>query len=336
MQFLSADEVSRRVLQEVDARSDSEQDLFLFVHFFDPHMPWYDARLPDAFAPEAFRSQMVDPAYKGSVDGSMGSIGYLTQARKAGKITLADSRQARGLYLSQVSWVDDQLGLLLGELESRGMLTDSLVVITSDHGETLDDSATDPYTHGPSVDLSAIHVPLILKGRGTMELSGGPRVVSDMVRLMDLPSTLLSVADLGEVMGDGQDLSGHWEDSPPSEYPHMAEATRPIWLETNERWNNLTMAQAVVQGGLIFQKRPQVVEDGVRSSHTLHALAPGQPSVSMMEPGGAPSKIAQDRFSSLRATLKQWNQGAPGFRPAEYDEETEAALRALGYLEAPP
>jgi len=335
MQFLSAAEVGRRVLQQLDARPDPEQDLFLFVHFFDPHMPWFDPRLPEAFAPEEVRAQFVDPRYKGTVDGSMSSIGALTQARKSGRITLGDSSHARALYLSQVSWVDTQLGLLMGELESRGLLTDSLVVITSDHGETLDDSEADPYTHGPSVDLSAIHVPLIMRGQGSMKLGEEPRVVPRMVRLMDLGSTLLSVSGLGAVMGDGQDLSGYWTGDPPAEYPHMAEATRPIWMEATDRWNNLPMAQAVVQDGLIFQKRPQQVAEGYRSSQKLHALAPAQPEVSMTEPSGAPSKVAQERFSSLREILKQWNQGAPGFRAAEYDAETEAALRALGYLDRP-
>jgi len=336
MQFLAAPDVSQRVLEALDSRKDPNQDLFLFVHYFDPHMPWFDARAPQIFPPESFRSQLVDPDYRGTVDGSMASIGDLTRARLTGKLRFEDSRHARALYLSQVAWVDAEFGKLLDSLETRGLMEDALVVVTSDHGEALDDTHHEPYSHGPSVDMTALHVPLILSGTGSMSLTESSQTVARPVRLMDLAATVSAAAGLGTVWGDGRDLSALWSGEIFQDLPHMAEATRPMKLEAKDRWNNLPMAQAVIYGGIMLQKRPVAMEGEIRSVHQLYLLAPGQPEISMNEPSGAPSKAAANHFRTLLGLLSQWNSTAPAFRPAEYDAETKAALQALGYLETTP
>ncbi len=336
MLMLPADEVTRRALAAVDARqeaapagspeaaapaADGADPLFLFVHYYDPHMPW-------RFAPDRVRQRFVPADYSGPVDGSMQGVGWLTAARKAGKLRYGDARAARGHYLAEVAWVDEQIGALLAGLDARGVLDDALVIVTSDHGEVLDESAVHPYSHGPEASLVALHVPLIMAGMGSRfaALPTG-RVVGRPVRLMDLASTILSATGLGAVFGDGTALQPVWSGADTRPLDHsFAEATKPMKSEATTAWNNLPMERSVVvtgpSGPAMLVARP------LRGGQTsLHQLAPGAPAFA------GPAAQAQPLVQRMIGLLRQWDQNAPAFRPAEYDAETEAALRQLGYLD---
>jgi len=314
MYMLPAEEVTRRALSRVDARAQAgtaDAPLFLFVHYYDPHMPWL-------FAPPAITSGFTDPAYSGYVDGSMQSVGRLTAERRQGTLRYGDARQARALYLSQVAYADQQVGVLLDGLGKRGLLDDTVVMVVSDHGEALDESATHPYTHGPSVALWDIHVPWIVRGFGSDNPVPQGVVVQQPVRLLDLAATASAAAGLGTAFGDGSDLSPLWfgRQSGPQP-PIFAEATKPMKAESTDRWNNLPFERAVVEGPTMSRLRP--LDRGLAS---LHRVAPGAPGIDDI-----------DRLKAQVKLLQAWDAAAPPHRPAEYDAETEAALRSLGYLE---
>lgn len=311
MYMLPAAEVTRRTLARVDARPDPSEPLFLFVHYYDPHMPW-------VFAPPELVSDFVDPTYDGYVDGSMPAVGRLTQERIQGTLRYGDARQARALYLAQVAYADHHLGVLLDGLRSRGVLDDAVVMVVSDHGETLDESAETPYTHGPEVALWDIHVPWLVRGYGSASVVPEGAVVERPVRLLDLAATLSSAAGLGAAYGDGHDLSPLWtgRGTVPSA-PIFAEATKPMKAESTTAWNNLPFERAVVEGTTMARFRPLQ-----RGLATLHHVAPGAPPIDDVP-------LLKQQVQLLQA----WDAAAPPHRPAEYDAETEAALRSLGYLD---
>lgn len=311
MYMLPADEVTRRALSRVDARPDPDMPLFLFVHYYDPHMPW-------VFAPPAVVGQFTDPGYDGYVDGTMQSIGQLTQQRLAGTLRYGDARQARALYLAQVAWTDYHLGVLLAGLKERKLLEDAVVMVVSDHGETLDESAEHPYSHGPEVALWDIHVPWIIRGYGDRHRVPSGATVQQPVRLLDLAATASAAAGLGTAFGDGTDLSPLWTPGGTvPDAPIFSEATKPMKSESKTAWNNLPFERSVVEAGVQARYRPLL-----RGMATLHGLTPGAP-------------ILEDLpvLKKQVTLLQSWDASAPAHRASEYDAETEAALKALGYLE---
>ena len=77
----------------------------------------------------------------------------------------------RELYLAEVRYVDDQVGVLLGTLKQLGLYEDSLIILTSDHGEEFWEHGA--YQHGHSMYEEVLAVPLIIKfprnaSRGTV------------------------------------------------------------------------------------------------------------------------------------------------------------------------
>ncbi|MCP4589309.1 MAG: sulfatase-like hydrolase/transferase [bacterium] len=120
------------------------------------------------------------------------------------------------LYDGEIAFVDQQLGRLLGEMEQRGLLDETLVVVAGDHGEGLGEH--DEHTHGYLVYDVTQRVPLIMNcGRRW----GEGVHVSRRVSLVDIVPTVLSLLGIGAPGGlDGLDLT------------QPAPADRRVYVET--------------------------------------------------------------------------------------------------------
>jgi hypothetical protein len=116
------------------------------------------------------------------------------------------SRYAADPYAGALAFVDAQIGRLLRELETDGLLEHTIVVAVGDHGESLGDHGE--WTHGLFVYETVLHVPLIVRAPG-----GWPRGrrVSDQVRTVDILPTVLALAGIDGPLRlgglDGEDLS---------------------------------------------------------------------------------------------------------------------------------
>jgi arylsulfatase len=104
--------------------------------------------------------------------------------------TDAQLRRQRAHYLANVTMIDEQIGRLIDALERRGVLDDTVIVFTSDHGDALGD-------HGHSQKWTmyepSVHVPAIVWGPGRVEAG---RRLDGLASHMDLGPTLLELAGL--------------------------------------------------------------------------------------------------------------------------------------------
>ena len=95
------------------------------------------------------------------------------------------------LYDGEIAYVDTQLGKVLAGLRAAGLEDDTIVVVTSDHGEMLFDDRSGRATgHGHQRYDKVLRVPLIVKTPGATT----QRRVDTMVGLIDLAPTLLELA----------------------------------------------------------------------------------------------------------------------------------------------
>jgi arylsulfatase A-like enzyme len=187
-----ADFVNERVLSWIDDRG--ERPFFAFVNYFDVHDPY----LP----PEPYRSRFAGKPVGGIVNWRLNGLDP-----QLDESIVQDELDA---YDGAITYVDEQIGVLLDALRDRGVLDNTVVVVTSDHGEEFDEHGH--MLHGHSLYRQSIHVPLILWGPGVpsdvrvsasvsnaatastlMELVGGP------VGLFPGASLLSNDADLSEV-----------------------------------------------------------------------------------------------------------------------------------------
>lgn len=95
------------------------------------------------------------------------------------------------LYKGEIRYVDFVLGKLFAYLREQGAWQNTVVLVTSDHGEMLNEHRE--IGHGFFLYQSALRVPLILHAPGIP----GRKEISDMVQLIDIAPTILDVAGIG-------------------------------------------------------------------------------------------------------------------------------------------
>jgi arylsulfatase len=98
-------------------------------------------------------------------------------------------RRQRTHYLANVSMIDEQVGLLVDALERRGVLDDTVVIFTSDHGDCLNDHG---HIQKWSMYEPSVRVPAIIAGHGVV----AGQVLDGLTALMDLGPTILELAGL--------------------------------------------------------------------------------------------------------------------------------------------
>ena len=129
---------------------------------------------------------------------SYAALAENSQGRRGVSLKDQDIEHLHAHYDAMLSYADYQLGLFFAALEQAGKLDNTLVLITSDHGEDLLDHGF--INHRTSLHESTVHVPLILFGPGV------PRgAVDTLVEARDILPTLLDAASVETPPG----LGGH-------------------------------------------------------------------------------------------------------------------------------
>jgi len=108
------------------------------------------------------------------------------------------------LYDSEIAELDAEIGRFVQELGRAGILDETLLIVTSDHGENLGDHGM--ASHKSSLHRSIRHIPLVLRLPGVFD---GGRTVDDVVRLEDLFPTILEVCRIEVPPGiQGKSING--------------------------------------------------------------------------------------------------------------------------------
>ncbi|MFN8177553.1 MAG: sulfatase-like hydrolase/transferase [bacterium] len=148
---------------------------FLWVHYFDPHLPNWPAPPFDRLG--------------GSPPRRIGSS-LTVEAIRAGDYPGGDEgrREIAALYAGEVAYTDRAIGRLLRGLEASGELTQTAIVLTADHGEELWDHGG--YGHGHAMFDEVVRVPLAVRPPGGTACA----VRASLARLVDVAPTALAAA----------------------------------------------------------------------------------------------------------------------------------------------
>ena len=172
-----------------------------FVSFVGPHDP-FDP--PSEYA-DRYRTVRVPDAIQDDLTNKPAWV-------KGRRWELDDEEVAvtRQQYCAEIALIDDYVGLMLDVLGKRGMLENTYIVFTSDHGEMLGDHGL--YTKWVPYEPS-LRVPLMVAGPG---IEGG-RVSEALVELIDVNPTICELAGLGpqeniDARSLGAALRGEYDD----------------------------------------------------------------------------------------------------------------------------
>lgn len=277
---------------------------FLFLHYYDVHSDYRS--LP------RYEMEFVRP-YRGKLNGTTSQLLLARKfAIRNGVIPLdgADARHLIDLYDAGIRQLDSGIARLLWFLEEKGILEDSLIAITGDHGEEFLEHGN--VLHGRTYFEEVLRVPLLLRGPGVPR---GKRVDA-MASLVDVMPTLLSLLDVPvPARLNGIDLSPAWREDG-AELPERFILAEADWQ--NEQ-NDLLRAVRSGPYKLIYNRLT------------------GQQRLFDIVSNPRETKNIRSRHRPLVDSMMQWMEGLGGLEdagapapPLSADEVED--LEALGYL----
>jgi len=279
-----------------------QQRFFLYVHYIDPHIP-YDP-------PANYRREFAQ---------AHGSVLFNERKRRVG----IDH------YDGEIRYCDDGLRALVEKLREQGVWENTLLVLTSDHGEEFFEHGV--LGHGFSLYQEVVRVPLILRGPNVPVGA----VLASPVQHLDLPATVLALAGTGvKQFGDGSSFHARLRAREEPEH-------EDIFLESEFGQDESDPRSFVFTGlrtgrwKLVLTERNQYFppSDPRYGRGALYDLA--------ADPEERRNLFrADDNQALIHGLLERLRHHAQflveqGFRdvpPAALTPEVEAGLKALGYI----
>jgi arylsulfatase A-like enzyme len=161
-------------------RRDRSRPFFAFLNYFDAHTPYVPP--PTASGRFGLRPESVH-------DDLLLRDGIHVDDKGT---TPRDIQLARDNYDDCVAYLDGQLDHLFAALAAEGGLDNTLIVVTSDHGEAFGEHGM--FGHTTSVYQPVIHVPLVIAGPG---IDSRNLRISPAASLSDIPATIAALAAPG-------------------------------------------------------------------------------------------------------------------------------------------
>jgi arylsulfatase A-like enzyme len=286
-------------------RDVGDQPFFLFLHYFDPH---YDFQ------------QHEGHDFGGGYEGPLGSGEPILQLwKKLKHLSPDDMAYLISLYDSEIAFTDHHIGAVLAELDRQGVLADTIVIVTADHGEEFMERGW--LGHSITLHHELIRVPLIMKLPGVT-----PRVVDTPVSLMDVAPTLLGFLGI-EIPPD---LDGRALDLRSGRDVPIA----PVFSETfNPQVHRPGSAKRLALQSVVVGNH-KLIYNGLRRRAELYDLSADPAERRDLRQAGTGD------LEALQALLDTWTERTASKRRDDAEESVEdpftpeqrERLKALGYL----
>ncbi|MBA2660662.1 MAG: sulfatase [Bradymonadaceae bacterium] len=172
-----------QVMRFVRAQKEANQRFFVSALPFEPHVPY------------RFHEGITEKYHQGTWGPPVGKFadGYLLVDIMAGRkpMNAGQWSQLEALYDGEVEHMDRCFGELLDQLEALGLRETTAIVLTSDHGEGLNERGRLGHVYGHYTELS--NVPLVVYAHGLLGDAPGPRRVTTPTSCIDVTPTVLDL-----------------------------------------------------------------------------------------------------------------------------------------------
>jgi len=282
-----------------------EEPFFMFVNYIDAHRPYNVAPLP----PE--RAASLPPPDGEHPVRLLEELCYAVLQQEAPPPPEL-VRRVISQYDTALANLDLAVAALLEDLEARGLMENTIVVVTSDHGEYFGEH--DLVEHSKDVYEEGLRIPMILKRPGQ---SAG-RVLDEQGSLADLPCMILSAfpADRRERLA--------------AQFPCGGDTTLAELRYTRGKDLNLPYGQRFMRERTVLYEGRHKFILSTDGQHELYDLAADpKEGANLFDPEDELSRTLMAMCRRIRAE----GESATGrSRPPERSEAELETLRALGYL----
>ncbi len=303
---VKAREINTRALRWLDERKG--RPFFLFLNYMETHRPY------DAAPQPRFLAGPVAPD-----EGALLDELHRIVMPASGPVPADLAQKVIDQYDAAIANVDAALGEFLNRLKKDGRFRDTVIVLTSDHGEYFGEHHL--VEHAKDIYQPVISVPLIIRGPKTSDSPRDGTIDDTLVDSSDVPRLIAAhmpsplrerLAELFPLTPGGHPVISEMH------YALMASVTHPEWGHRLRR-----IRQALFEGPWKY----------IRSSDERHELYDLS-----RDPGETVNLVASNPevASRLARQLEQWLESRRPVTPpaplVEMDEEDLKRLKSLGYI----
>jgi arylsulfatase A-like enzyme len=207
-----ADEVLPGALDWLERRGRADR-WFLHVHLWDPHTPYntpssygnpFETDPPPAWHTEEVRRRNWQLSGPHSAQEPWGFTpdewGQPPERQPWDASSMDDVKRIFDGYDVGIRYADDALGVLLNKLDDLGVLDETAILVSSDHGEAFGELGV--YADHQAADEATCHIPAVLRWPGI-----APQVHDGLQYHLDVAATVLRLADVAVPRGwDGEPI----------------------------------------------------------------------------------------------------------------------------------
>ncbi|MGC8780099.1 MAG: sulfatase family protein, partial [Anaerolineae bacterium] len=216
-----AENLNQVTIPEIERLTKQKQPWLLFLRHLDPHTPYLP---PGPFERMFYGGNECDPKNH-SLDAMKAFKPFRDYLLSWMPPGITDKDYVIAQYDGEIAYMDAAIRVLFAALEAKGIMDETLIVITSDHGETLYDH--DCYFDHHGLYDCTLHVPLIIRYPG--HVPAGKRV-GGYAQHYDLVPTILELAGIEtEIRFDGRSLLPMARGEVPSHRPEFY-ITECTWM----------------------------------------------------------------------------------------------------------
>jgi arylsulfatase A-like enzyme len=298
-----ADVITDLTLECAARTAAAAQPAFMYVHYIDPHAPYR----PPAPFDAAFDHRKDRPRRAGDDPRTVVAAGHDVET----VASLLDQ------YDGEILYADRELSRLLDGLEPMGLLRNTIVVVTSDHGEEFYDHGND--SHGRSAYEEVLRVPFVL---AWPQRVAGNRTHDGFAGLIDVMPTLLELVGVGAPDGlQGRSVAACLTSSCPGDddRPLFAQVVQDTFALEATRMGRYKLVRHTRGPRTGEQELYDLVDDPLERRNlasTRRDLA----------------TLLDARLDAFNDTASLLGRRIPPERVRTIDAATRRALESLGYL----
>ncbi|MCP4679823.1 MAG: sulfatase-like hydrolase/transferase [Deltaproteobacteria bacterium] len=283
--YVIGEEVTAAALDRLDTR-DTSRPFFMFLSYMDVH----------------------DPYFRHPFDG----YGISHRANPNPDLSMAE--EMKELYKGEVKYWDGTFGDLIGGLKKRGLYDDTLIVVTSDHGEEFGEHGG--FWHGTTLYDEQLRILFIAKYPVSAGVTGGAKI-SDWIRLLDVAPFIAEQV--------GLERPKEWQGAP------APKGKRPVFAEEDHQGNVLTSIRYFEQGNEF--KIIRANEGNPRKLEPLELYRTDTDPKETKNLASEQKKTVEQATELLDQIENLAAQGAAAAVSGNLSKEATNQLKALGYIE---
>ncbi|MBL4635493.1 MAG: sulfatase, partial [Kofleriaceae bacterium] len=283
-----------------------DEKYFLYIQTIDPHVPY------------RHKGEATSQYYAGNYDGALGNSISNGNQTAAGKVAPSadDLKWLKAMYYGETTHHDTEMGKFFTELETMGVLDDTLIIVTNDHGEELGEHKK--FGHGHSLYEELLRAPLVIHYPPLIRPSV---LTNEVAENVDISPTIVDMLGLKPMAkADGLSLKPLLMGEP-VQRPYYAMSE---FMET-KRAIRVGSWKMIWSGGLNVEVYHSATDRSEKKNLAKKSLIARR----LLEVHAGEAQAAYDKKQRMQdiTTKHQFEAGV-----ADIDPETRKQLEALGYF----